>query len=331
MGLKWGFAGTGWIANVLAQDFKLTDMEILAVAARNYEGAKDFAHKLDIPKTFATIDELVADSELDIIYVAAINSAHKDIAIKALNSGKHVLCEKPVAMNAKETREIIAAAQANNRFFMEAIWTRFLPVQFKIREAIKEEKFGKVFKVIADYGEAPDRKTKTRIWDRENGGGALLDLGIYPISLTSSYLGIPVKTEISAFGKLTDTGVDETDTIIFNYQNGNQAMINTTISAYSSIRLSILGSRGRLELDYPLYGETTFNIFDNDNRIIEKYEGLKTSDLKGTGRQLQALEVERCINNGLLESPIITWDESIRIMEVLDEVRRQIGVIYPQD
>ena len=320
---RWGFIGNGWIAKVLAEDFKIAGLKIQAIGARSQAKADEFADTYGIPNRHESYEKLVNDPEVDIVYVATPHPFHVRDAVLALNAGKHVLCEKPFTINEKEAVQIKEAANRNNKFVMEAMWARFLPGQNELQKIIESGAIGKVRIVIADHTRyLVDIR---RLWDPELGGGALLDLGVYPIHLIVRLLGIPTKIESSA--KLSSENIDEYLMCKMDFADGGMATFLTTNSVVGANRAIIYGEKGRIEVAGSAWDSTNFSLFNQAGDLLSQYE----ESHPGTGRQFQALEVERCIREGLIESPLLPIDETIAIMRIMDQIRNQIGVKYPME
>lgn len=321
--LRWGFIGNGWIAKVVAGDMKLAGLNIQAVGARSQAKADEFADLYGIPNRHPSYEALVNDPEVDIVYVATPHPFHVRDAILALNAGKHVLCEKPFAINTKEATEIAEAAKRNNVFLMEAMWTRFLPVQAAIQDVIKSGQIGKVKIVVADHTRyLVDIR---RLWDPELGGGALLDLGVYPLNFIVRLLGLPSK--ITSTAKLSDEKVDEYLMCQMEFENGGMASFVTTSSVAGENTATIYCENGRIEVAGLAWEKTSFSVFNAAGDLISKYD--KTHE--GTGRQFQVMEAERCVKANLLESPTMPVSETISIMKLMDQIRAQVGVKYPME
>ena len=328
--LRWGFLGGGGIAEVIAADFQVAGLQIRAVGARTVEGANAFADKFNIPNRHAGYDALVNDPEVDIVYINTIHPLHAEHALLAIAAGKHVLVEKPFALNAAQARRVRDAAKAKGVFVMEAMWTRFLPSMDAIFEVINSGKIGDVRFVTADHSQFLPESFAKRLWQPELGGGALLDLGIYPVSFFNRIFGAPKK--ITAEATLAYTGVDLMTSAIFKYDNGKQASLTTSMEIFGSVAATVAGTLGRIDIDTAFYEQTSFTVFETDlsrgegwPKKVSRYE----AKIEGRGMQYQALEVERCIRAGLTESPIMTLDETVSIMETMDEIRSQTGVKYP--
>jgi predicted dehydrogenase len=324
--LRWGFLGTGWICDVVAADFAGTEMKIQAVGARSLSSAQAFAAKFNIPNVHEGYQALVNDPEVDIIYIGTPNQLHLEHAKLALNAGKHVLLEKPFAINAEQTKEIVQLARAKNLFLMEAMWARFLPMHDAIFKVISEGMIGEVVNVMSDMGHyLPREENHERLYVKELGGGALLDLGIYSISFIVRALGLP--KNITARSINNEEGVDTYSAAIMEFDGGKSAIFQSSVTTTGPVSLAIAGTKGHIEVQGRFYEQTSFKVFNNDRKLIHSYD----EDVFGTGRQYQALEVERCINAGLTESPRITLDDSISIMGILDQIREQIGVKFEWD
>ncbi|MEO6827677.1 MAG: Gfo/Idh/MocA family oxidoreductase [Microbacteriaceae bacterium] len=321
--LRWGILATGGIAHLFASDLAMTGRTIRAVGSRSPERAERFAAEFGIRTAHASYEELVADPEVDIVYVSTPHPFHAGNALLALNAGKHVLIEKPIALNAAQARAIYDLGAEKGLLVLEAMWTRFLPHMARIREILAAGTLGEVRAVLADHTQKLSTDATHRINAPELGGGALLDLGIYPLSFVSQVLGAP--ESVTASARFTPTGVDGAIATISHYSSGAVA---TTFSASDSAGpnvASVLGTNGRIDIDRVWYKPTSFRVLDNENDVVEEY----SSVVSGRGMQFQAEEAERLVRAGRTASDILTPAESIAIMETLDEVRHQIGLAYP--
>ena len=328
--LRWGFLGAGGIAGVIAADFQLSGLKIQAVGARKIAGANSFADQFEVPNRHEGYEALVNDPEVDIVYISTIQPLHAEHALLAIAAGKHVLVEKPFTMNARQAKRVRDAARAKGVFVMEAMWTRFLPSMDAVFEVLKSGQIGDVRFVTADHSQYLPESFAPRLWSPEMGGGALLDLGIYPISFFSRVLGAP--NGIAAQATITDRGVDLMTSAAFAYANGAQAAMTTSMEVFGPITASVVGTLGRIDLDTSFYEHTSFTVYETDlsresgvQKKVHRYE----DKIEGRGMQYQALEVERCIHAGLIESPTMGLDETVSIMETMDEIREQTGVKYP--
>lgn len=321
--LQWGLLGAGGIARQFARDCLQAGISIEAIGSRTDDKAKSFAAELGLSRAHGSYESLVQDSELDIIYVATPHPMHVDKALLAIEAGKHVLVEKPFTINAAQVRAIRDAARANGVFAMEAMWTRFLPSMQRIREIVAAGQIGQVRTLEATHQQYLPYERAPRLHEPELGGGALLDLGIYPVSFFHDILGAPDK--IAASATLTDLGVDEIVATTFDYESGAKALSLSGFMAAGPNTATVVGSDGRIEIDRVWYNQTSFSVFDRMGNLTMRYD----DKIESRGMHFQALEVEDCVRSGRLQSDVMSLDESIEIMEVLDEVRRQVGVRYP--
>jgi len=315
--LRWGFIGTGWIADSFAADLAFTDSgRVVAVGSRQMETADRFADRFDIPNRHGSYEALVADPEVDVVYVATPHPMHHPDTLLALRAGKPVLVEKPFTMSEAEARELVSVARAEKLFLMEAMWTRFLPHIAEIRRLLAGGALGDIVTVSADHGQWFEKDPDFRLFAPELGGGALLDLGVYPVSFASMVLGAPKK--IVTLSDPAFTGVDGQTSMLFGYAGGAQAVLTCTSGARSPTRAAIVGTEARIEIDGDFYSPTSFTLTTragDRTRFEEPHEG--------RGLWHQADEVARCLREGLLESPLMPLDESISIMETMDTVLAQ--------
>ena len=323
--IRWGILATGWIAELFVKDLLRTGHSVTAVGSRTEESAKRFAKEFGIATAHGSYAALAADPNVDVIYIATPHPQHVAAAKLALNAGKHILVEKPFTINAREAAEIVALAKAKNLVVLEAMWTRFLPHMRRIREIAAAGTIGEIRSLIADHTQKLPDDPKHRLNDLALGGGALLDLGIYPISFAWDILGKPANIKASATFRAT--GADAQVATIFHYASG---AIATTLSSSDSAganRASIVGTKGRIEIDRVWYSPTTFRTYDNSNAVSEVFDGA----VEGRGMQFQADEAERLIALGMTAGEIMPPAQSVEIMQTLDEVRAQIGLKYPSE
>jgi predicted dehydrogenase len=312
--LRWGIVGTGLIANGFAEDLRATDSgRVVAVGSRSRESADRFGDRFDIPNRHVSYDALVGDPEVDVVYVATPHPMHHDNALLALEAGKPVLVEKPFTMNAAEARDLVASARSRGLFLMEAMWTRFLPHIAEVNRLLDEGALGELVTVTADHGQWFAKDAGFRLFAPELGGGALLDLGIYPVSFASMVLGKPDR--ITALITPAFTGVDGQTSMVFGYASGAQALLNCTLSAATPMRAAIAGTEARIEIEGVFYAPTAFSLIARDGKSTRS-EPPHT----GGGLHYEADEVARCLREGLLESPLMSLDETIEIMETMDAV-----------
>lgn len=322
---RWGILASGGIAQAFARDLSYFNNHIVAaVGSRSQESADAFAAEFPGCVAHGSYEDLVNDPSLDAIYVATPHPYHVSNTVLALNAGKPVLCEKPFTINAKEAREMKTAADANGVALMEAMWARFLPHMRKVREIVASGVLGDIWAVEADHGQRLSDYANPRHWEPSLGGGALLDLGIYPISFAHMVLGKP--DSITSSATFTDKGVDASSTAIFNYKSGAQAILTSNMMVSTPCRATICGTLGKIEIDRTFYNPASMRVIMHDGTTTEY-----PNDYKGHGLREQAKEFERVVRSGETSSPILTPDESIEIMGSLDEIRRQIGLFYPSE
>ena len=320
--LKWAIMGPGKITLTIVHDFSLVGITFDAVGSRSMERATTYAKQHSIPKAYGSYEDLVADQDIDIVYIATTHNAHFENAKLALAAGKHVLLEKSFTLDANQAKQLAELAKQKNVFLMEAMWTRFLPNHVALFEKIEQGIIGAPLYVIADHNQYIPKSKAPRLHDPALGGGSLLDVGIYPISFAHRVFGRPAK--IQATASLMPGNIDESVAAIFEYSGGRQALIHSSIRVKGPIRAFVMGDKGRIELEKPFYEHGSFTVYDLDDQEIFRYEG----NIEGRGMQYQALEVEKCIRAGLRQSPIMSLDETIEIMEVMDQIRQQTGIEY---
>ncbi len=323
--VRWGIIGTGGIATAFVTDLLGTGHTVTAVASRSAEKASAFAATHGIPTSFGSYEELAASADVDAVYVATPHSRHRDDAMLAIQAGKAVLVEKAFTQNGRQARELADAAEAKGVFAMEAMWTRFLPHMRALRQRILDGAIGEVRTVIADHNQLLSTDPKHRIRNPELAGGALLDLGIYPLSFAVDVLGLP--TAIRAVGTMTDTGVDRQTSVVMSHPGAALSLTQSALDQPGPNTALVIGSTGYIEIDAVWYTPTSFTVFDTERHVVERFE--QATEYRGM--QFQADEVERCIAAGITSSDIMPLRESVAIMEALDEVRAQLGFVLPGD
>lgn len=319
-GLRWGILGAGGIAKAQVSDMKRHGFEVTAVAARDLAKARAWADEMGLPKAYGSYEELAADPDIDAIYVATVHPAHAAGARIALEGGKHVLVEKPFTMDAAEAQSLVDLAASKGLVILEAMWTRWLPHMVRIREILASGLLGDVRVVLADHDQ--NNEHVERMYQRELGGGALLDLGIYPVSFAWDVFGAP--STVLAHGTLTDAGVDRETAIILGYPSGAHAVLQTQMSGAGPNRAAIVGTEGRIEIESVWYNVVGFTRYDRAGEVVERFD----EKVDGRGMHFQAAELERIVASGQLAGEILPPAETVGIMATLDEVRRQIGLSY---
>ena len=320
--LRWGILAPGGIAATFAAAVHThTEQKLVAVASRSLDRAQDFADTWGIANAYGNYSELLANPDVDVVYIAAQQHVHRDLALQSIAAGKHLLIEKPFAMNGAEAREIVAAARAAGVFVMEAMWTRYLPQTSIIRQLQQDGVFGDIHLVTADHGQnMPDGH---RVRSLESGGGALLDLGIYPIAFASDILGTPAA--VHNVGSLIDTGVDAQSLLTLSYANGAQAQLNTTLLVRTPNTASVAGTGALLEVGSVFFTPSTLTL----SKPGFSGESIHWSDETGIvghrGLSYQATALAGFVAQGLSESPVHSLDETVAILDTIDSARWQLG------
>jgi predicted dehydrogenase len=321
---RWGILGTGWIAEMFVTDLKATGIAVTAVGSRSQESADAFGSRFDIPARHPSYEALVADPDVDAIYVATPHPMHAENALLAIAAGKHVLVEKPFTLNAREAEEVAEAARRAGVVVLEAMWSRFLPSMVRIREIIAAGTIGEVRTLIADHDQLLPKDPAHRINNPELGGGALLDLGVYPVSFAVDLFGAP--SSVTAKGDKTATGVDRQVALILEHAGGAISVLHTALDTQGANTATVVGTEGRIEIDSVWYEQTSFTVYaGKESEVVERYE----ETVPSRGMQFQAWELERVVGEGRAESALLPLDETVAVMAVLDEARRQVGVVYP--
>lgn len=318
-GLRWGILGAGGIAQKMAQAItEHTTSTLVTVGSRTPGKAEAFVATVGAGRAVNSYEEVVADPDVDAVYVATTHNDHHHPALLAIEAGKHVLVEKAFTQNAAQAQLVVDAAREKGVFVMEAMWARFLPHQAAIRAAIARGEIGEVVAVQADHGQLLTHVP--RLMRADLAGGALLDLGVYPVAFVHDILGVP--ETVHAVGKLTDSGVDSQVSMVFDYPAA-QAVLTTTLAARTPCRATISGTEGRIDIDPVFYSPTTFTLTRNDGTSWT-YDGHVPN-----GFQYEVDELVRGVAAGRTESEILPLDHTVQIMRLMDEVRGQVGLVYP--
>ena len=322
--IRWGILGPGRIAKKFAAGLALLpEAELTAVGSRTQAGADAFAGEFNVPRRHASYEALAADPAIDAVYVATPHSRHAENALLCLAAGKPVLCEKPFTINAREAISVIKFARAKKILLMEAMWTRFLPLFVRLREMLAAGVIGDVRLLTADFGFRVERR-EGRLFDPALGGGALLDVGIYPVSLASMIFGSPL--HIQGVAELGPTGVDEQAAGTLSHSRGRLAVFHTSLRANTFQEAAILGTLGRIRIHQPWWKATGLTL----HRDAGGEEFLEFP-YTGNGYQFEAAAFMDCLRQGRLESPVIPLDETLTIMNTLDAFRAQWGLKYPME
>jgi predicted dehydrogenase len=325
--IHWAIVGTGRMADVFARELSAlrSDGAILgAVVSRDITTARDFAGRHEIPQAYGSVTHLAAQADIDAVYIASPPSAHAEHARACIEARKAVLCEKPFTINASEARGLIALARSQGTFLMEAMWTRFLPNVVALRSALREKIIGDIQLIIAGGAFIPACTPDHYLLNRTLGGGALLDAGVYLLSLVSMILGGAVR--IFASGEIGAHGVDEHDALLVDYSGGAKALLYVSLRARRMPDMEILGTRGRILVRGPIFNPSAFIVTDADGA-----QSQHELPHRGSGYGYQIVEVMQCLRAERNESGVMPLDETLSIMQTMDEVRRQLGLRYTAD
>ena len=322
--IKWGIIGCGKIAHKFVIDLALIDDAVLiAVASRSYEKADEFAQKHKAKKAFGSYDELFLDPEVDIVYIATPHHLHAELSIKAMESNKHVLCEKPLSINHKEAQSIIDTSRSTKRFFMEALWTRFNPSFVEVKKRIDDGEIGEIKYINADFAFRSDFSIDDRTLNINLGGGAILDIGIYPAFLCYSLLGIP--KEILAKSIFHKTASSDVQTsMIFHYGEA-QAILYSSFESQSDMVARISGTKGQIYLNDRWHHANGYKLIKNGTE--QEIE----NPVLGLGYSHEILECHDCLRKNSIESPNWSHQNSLDLISILEDVRKQVGLKYPQE
>lgn len=334
--IRWGILSTGYIANLFVNGLSFVeDAEVVAVGSRTQATADSFADKWNIPHRHSSYESLVNDPDVDVVYIGTLHPFHYENTLLCLNAGKHVLVEKPFAMNARQTEEMIKLARDKGLFLMEAMWTRFLPTMIQVRQWLADGVIGDVELVRAAFSFMATYNSTGRLFDPNLGGGALLDAGIYPISFASMIMGSP--QTISSTASFGPTGTDDRSSYMFGYENGKTAMLSSGVQLSIPIEAEIIGTKGYIKIHQPWLNPRVATLAhtvpDAGTKLIVEGNVFNTQTVRtatvGSGFNYEAVEVGQCIRAGKLESDVMPLDETIDIMITMDTIRAQWGLTYP--
>ena len=322
--IKWGIIGCGGIAGMFASSLScLENGRLLAGASRASGRAAEFAEKHGVERVYTDYESLVSDSDVDAVYIATTHNFHFENVKLCLEHGKHVLCEKPFTVNAAQTQELIALAYENHLFLMEAVWTRFLPAIVKLRELLADGVIGEVLTVKADFSIAGEFGVEHRLRSKALAGGALLDLGIYPVTFASVVFGEqPSRIQSSVI--LGDTGVDDRSFYLFEYEGGQCAQLSSSFTHYAPTEALVCGSEGYIRIPWFLAAQE-LQIHHGD----EPPEIIKLPYAEGENFTFEIAHAMECITAEQTESDIMPLSETLAIMQTMDTLRGQWGLEYP--
>ena len=322
--LRWGILGLGKIAHSFANDMALLDGHTLqAVASRSLPKAQSFQEKYEVITIYGSYKELMRDPHVDIIYIATPHNSHKKNAVEAMQHGKHVLCEKPMGINTEEVSEMIDTARTHEVFLMEAFWSRFNPAIQEIYQKIQEGLIGEIKYISSNFAFPAPFLPEKRLYNKALAGGALLDIGVYPLFLCYLLLGYPKK--ILASGIIGKTGIDETSTAILEYPSA-RASIYQSINHSSEMRAMIYGSKGYIQIHERWHEASSYTVY-LDDLPSEEFQVNKV----GKGYSHEMIHCKKCLVEGLVESPLWKWGDTLNILRMADDMRSQIGLNYPSE
>lgn len=322
--LRWGILGLGNIARQFATGLQaLDDAQLVAVGSRTQEKADKFGAEFSAAHRHASYEALVQDQDVDAIYIATPHSSHAEDALLCLDAGKAVLCEKPFTINAAQAERVIQRAREKQVFCMEAMWSRFLPLMSRLRETLAQGAIGEARMLHADFGFRAGVNPESRLFNPALGGGGLLDVGVYPISLASLLFGTP--DQVTGLAHIGETGVDEQAGMVLRYDGGRLAVLSTGVTINTPQEAFILGTNGRIKIHAPWWKPSAMTVSANgkDDEVSAPFEA--------NGYQFEAQEVARCLRAGKTESDLLPLDETLQVMRTMDTLRAQWGLKYPME
>jgi predicted dehydrogenase len=321
---RWGILAPGKIAHKFATGLKFVPGASLhAIGSRNLDRAKEFAAQYHAPNSYGSYEALASDPDVDVIYIATPHSFHMENTLLCLEQGKAVLCEKPLAINSRQVQAMIDASREHHTFLMEALWSRFLPNILKAKDLLDSGVIGQPEHLQVDFGFQAVYNPESRLFNPALGGGALLDIGIYPLFFAVYLFGMPSKVESKA--ELAPTGVDQNCQVNLTFTSGVTADLWFTLTENTPVEARIKGDLGEIILPNRWYQPV--NVFANVGQEPEE----TVIDFVGNGYNYQALEVQKCLGEGAIESSIWSHQNSLKLMQLMDQIRQQIGLIYPED
>ena len=319
---RWGILGAGRIAEKFCSALCFVEgSEVYAIASRDADKAKAYAAKYNARRFYSNYNDLVNDDKVDIIYIATPHVFHYEQAMLCLNNNKAVLCEKPMSMNSRETEEMIAVATRNKVFLMEGMWTACMPFMEKIKGLIQAGAIGDLQYLSADFGFAAPKDLDGRLYNKTLGGGSILDVGVYPLSLATLILGEP--SIIKTISKLSVTGIDEYANVVLQYPNEETAHVISAINFNTPVEAQIIGTKGSIQIKNPWFKATDFSVHINDEAV----ENFSMPNLCN-GFEHEITEVMHCLDNGLLQSNKVPHNLTLSVSKIMDEILRQAGVVY---
>ena len=320
--IKWGIIGLGSIAHKFAADILLAENAVLyGVASRFESKAKEFAQRYHADKYYSDYELLAKDKNIDIIYIATPNTYHFEHTIMCFNHNKSVLCEKPLGVDTDEVETMIREAQNRDLFLMEGIWTRFIPAIQKFLELLKSNAIGDIISVDANFGFIKDFDAKSRLFNKQLGGGSLLDIGIYPIYI--SYLALGFPADIKAMARMTNTQVDRSCTMLFHYEYDGKAQLSSTFEANTTNEAYIFGTKGKIKLHAPFHHPQQITVYHYDGQQ-QNFQ----MPYRGNGYVHEIEAINKCLQEEQIEHPQLNLKDSQYISQIIASVKKQIGLSY---
>ena len=323
--IRWGILGTGNIATSFATGVAtMEDAELVAVGSRSMTTADAYGDRFNIPRRYASYAELARDPDVDVVYIATPHAMHLENMLLCFDAGKPVLCEKPFTINAQQARQAVARAREAGLFVMEATWMRFTPLMVELRKLLDVGVIGDLRMVTADFGIRVDFDPNFRLFDPMLGGGGMLDVGVYPLSLAQMVLGTPSK--VTGLAELGETGVDEQSAAVLGYAGGQLAVLHNAIRTETPQEATIVGTEGWIRIDAPWWMPESMSIHKPDGEPQPL-----SIPFNANGYTYEAAEVHRCLRAGELESPLMPLAETVSVMSTMDALRAQWGLRYPME
>lgn len=323
--IRWGILSTGNIAHSFATGLQsVPDGELVAVGSRSQESADTFAAEFDIPNAYGSYQDLANAPDIDVVYIGTPHVFHAENTIMCLKAGKHVICEKPFTINAAEAQACIDLAREKKLFLMEAVWMRFIPAILELQTWIKEGKIGEIQLVQADFSFYIPYMPEHRLFNKALGGGALLDVGIYPVSFTTMLLGLP--DSVHSHARMSASGVDEQSTYFFTYENGASALLSSGITGNLVNEAVVKGTTGKITVppDFFYPNQLILHPYGEDAQVVD-------IPFEGNGYNYEAMAVQECIRAGKIEHPNMPHEETLAVMKLMDDMRAEWGLVYPQE
>ncbi|XP_064635537.1 trans-1,2-dihydrobenzene-1,2-diol dehydrogenase-like [Lineus longissimus] len=331
---RWGLCAAGAISNdftIALKCLPASEHQVACVAARNLSRAQEFAKKFDIPKVYGSYQELAADENLDIIYIGVIHPAHYEICKLMINAGKNILCEKPMTMCKRQTQELVDLAKEKNVFLMEALWSRFLPAYEFIRKELKAGTIGEPKYLTAEFCVDLSGYNLERLTNKDFGAGALVDLGPYTVGMAMWAFDDEYPEQIVASGHLNNEGFDVCSGAVFKFSKGRLACITQSCTVDSGSQAFIYGTKGKIEVKFPMWTPSTVIVNDKAHTFPPPESPFKTNFVNSTNLSFEARAVRECLLAGQKECGGATHEYSLKLISIIDELKRQLGVQYDCD